>query len=324
MTRSWAGFVVVSVFVVAAAACGGGSGDDDDNAAADGGAGGGDGGAADAASGTPDGAGPSGFQEIIAREWSLPAGTELYRCTRVTLTEDMYVAAFRAIAPLGTHHTVLSVNETPTAADGDYDCGPTDLAHNMLFASGVGTDELAFPTGTAMKLHAGNQISLNLHLFNVSDGPLSGRSGTEIAVIPASQVVNEAEVVFGGTIGISIPPDPANEKTVVGGCTFTAPAKVITVWPHMHQIGRHMKVVHEASGGDVTLHDKDYSFNEQVNWPITPVDVAAGERIRIECTYLNDTGSTITFGDSSEDEMCFAGLYRYPATGAGLFDCVEF
>ena len=51
--------------------------------------------------------------------------------------------------------------------------------------------------------------------------------------------------------------------------------------------------------------------------------VRAGERLDVDCTFINGTGSTVTFGDSSDQEMCFVGIYRYPATNAGVFDCVE-
>jgi hypothetical protein len=47
-----------------------------------------------------------------------------------------------------------------------------------------------------------------------------------------------------------------------------------------------------------------------------------GDKITVECTYLNDTGKTVTFGESTLEEMCFAGTYRYPA-GRGSFMCVR-
>jgi hypothetical protein len=50
--------------------------------------------------------------------------------------------------------------------------------------------------------------------------------------------------------------------------------------------------------------------------------MAAGDRVRVECTHQNTTGSTVRFGDSSLQEMCFAGLYRYPAAG-GYFICTN-
>jgi hypothetical protein len=78
-----------------------------------------------------------------------------------------------------------------------------------------------------------------------------------------------------------------------------------------------MKVVAESSvDGDVTIHDAPYSFYEQRLYPIDPVEMNQGDRVRVACTYDNDTGQTVTFGDSSEQEMCFATMYRYPARGA--------
>ena len=47
-----------------------------------------------------------------------------------------------------------------------------------------------------------------------------------------------------------------------------------------------------------------------------------GSRIDVTCTYNNNTNPpvNIPFGDSSNQEMCFTGLYKYPA-GGGLFQC---
>ena len=38
----------------------------------------------------------------------------------------------------------------------------------------------------------------------------------------------------------------------------------------------------------------------------------------VECTYVNQTGQTVRWGESSDDEMCFGGFYRYPAIGEAL------
>ncbi len=266
-------------------------------------------------------AAPGDWQELIGREWSLPSASEVYRCVRTTLQEDVYIAGFRSLSPPGTHHTVLSVTEAPSAPDGSYDCTAEDLDHAMLFASGVGTGDLAFPAGVAVKVKAGQQLALNLHLYNASDDSLMGRSGTMVRVLAASEVEQEAEVVFGGTFEFELEPYMRGEAS--GSCRFAEDATVVALWPHMHQLGRHMTISHLRSDGEVTLLDRDYDFNEQVNYVIDPVEIKAGEGLKVECTYQNYTGRTVIFGDSSNDEMCFAGIYRYPATGAGLFDCVE-
>lgn len=296
-------------------ACGGGGGDDDSGGGGDGGAGGVDGGGG----GGVDGGGtPSGWTELITGTWTLAAGSESYWCARKTVTEDMYIVGLRAVAPTGTHHTVVSVVDNSGVADGEQSCGPGTLSDQMLFASGVGTDELLFPPGVAVKVSAGQQVLLNLHLFNVDEASINGTSGTEVKLVPASEVEELAEMVFAGTFLINIP--AGQMRTINGGCTFTDDQQVIMLWPHMHQYGTHMKATLDGT----TIHDDDYSFYEQVNYPLdTPLQVNAGQTINVQCTYMNTSGSNVTFGDSSEDEMCFLGLYRYPASAGGDIFCTN-
>jgi hypothetical protein len=265
-----------------------------------------------------------GWSSLITARWNLPAGgADRYRCARKTVAEDLYVRGFRSVSPPGTHHTVLGV-DAASGPDGELDCAAFTLAHRMLFASGVGTDELVLPEGVAIKIPAGTQLLINLHLFNAGDAALEGASGTEVLTVPASEVEQEAELVLAGRIGFSIPASPPGAAptpfTVTGGCRFARQQTVVTVWPHMHQIGIHMKVTHEPSGA--VWSDAPYSFDEQVNYTIPPTLVDGGDLVRVDCTYLNDTGQPVPFGDSSEQEMCFAGLYRYPAAGLGGF-CVN-
>lgn len=252
---------------------------------------------------------PGEWTTLIDGTWQLPAGTEGYWCARKTFSEDVYVKTFRALAPPGTHHTLL-LRDSGGAPDGEASCGPT-LGADMYFASGVGTDDLTFPEGVAVKIPAGTQLQLNLHLFNTTADPLSGVSGTLVKTVPASEVKQVAEMILPGTFSIAVPPN--GTQTVEGTCKFPGASTIATVWPHMHKYGTHMKVSYEGAGGTKVLHDGPFSFGEQKNYPIEPLLVAPGEAIRIECTYQNPTSNTITWGDSSESEMCFAGIYRYPA-----------
>jgi hypothetical protein len=304
----------LTLVLFAGPACGG---DDDDDgvdanpAGVDSGVGGVDAGpGADAAAAT--------WTSLITGTWTLAAGTEKYHCAKRTVAEDTYIRGFRGVAPLGTHHTVVTI-QAPDGPDGEFPCSPGTISDQMLFASGVGTDDLIFPAGVAVKVPGGMQVGLNLHLFNVGEATINGTSGTDIWVVPASEVTAEAEMMFAGTFSVVLP--AGQETTLQGDCLFAKDATVVTVWPHMHQLGTHMKVEH-VGAATATVHDEPYSFYEQVNYPITPLVVKAGESIRVHCTYNNTTGTTVYFGDSSEDEMCFSGLYRYPAANDGLF-CAE-
>jgi len=261
----------------------------------------------------------AGFETLITGSFTIPAGSEIYRCARVTVPQDMYISAFQAIAPLGTHHTVVTIDSSGQS-DGEFDCGAGTLSDQMLYASGVGTDVLEFPQGVAMKVSAGQQILLNLHLYNVGDQPISGTAGTSVKTMPVGDVVHEAEMLFAGPITLSVPP---GEQTVQADCTFQNAATIMTVWPHMHQYGTNMRVdVNRSGGGSEMIHNEPYAFAEQKNYPKTPmIQMNAGDKVHVTCTYMNTSGSTISFGDSSDDEMCFAGLYRYPKTAPSPF-CV--
>jgi hypothetical protein len=67
------------------------------------------------------------------------------------------------------------------------------------------------------------------------------------------------------------------------------------------------------------LHDGVYQFNEQIQLPLDPIlQLHAGDTITTECTYENNTGKDVTFGESSDTEMCFSVFFRYPKQGSGV------
>jgi hypothetical protein len=266
---------------------------------------------------------PDGYTKLIERSWSIPPGSfDTYKCVRVTIPQDTYITNIIARAPAGTHHTVLSIagGNGSSGPDGEQDCGVGTLGMVMLYASGVGTSPLDFPDGVGIKVSAGQQIHLNLHLFNSGDTPLEGESGiyVKMQTTPPAQI---AEMVFAGTFLVNIPSN--NTPTpVTGSCTESNNYSLFAVWPHMHQTARHQKVELVRNSVTTTLHDEDYSFNEQRYWLQSPiVDVQAGDQVKVTCTYVNNTGATIHWGDSSNEEMCFAGLYRFPAQNQGIYEC---
>lgn len=304
--------VLLGLLAMAVVGCGGGnpSGDDDGTPPMD-------------SSVTPDSPPvPPGFTRLIGRTWTLQAGQlDVYRCVRVTVPQDMYITNIMAQAPLGTHHTVLSIMQ---GANGEQDCGVGTLGLQMLYASGVGTSPLDFPTGVGIKVAAGTQIHLNLHLYNATDQAITGDS----AILVKAQATPPpilAELVFAGKARFSIPTSsPPQDYTVQGGCTVNTPYKLFAVWPHMHKLAKHQRVELIRGGTTTVLHDLAYKFEEQTYYLKTPeVQVQANDRINVKCTFHNDTGAVVSEGDSSDQEMCFSGLYRYPATNANLLSCVS-
>lgn len=273
----------------------------------------------DAASGSDAASPPADYVELVTADWSMPPGTEGYVCARVTATEDLYINAYRPIAPPGTHHTALTIDTDASRPDGTFPCEASTVGFQILFGSGVGTTPFELPEGIAYKLSAGQAVLLNLHLYNTDDAEISGTSGIEVKLLPASAVVEEAETLYIGNLNLTVPP---GQSTSYAECEMNADTTIFGVFPHMHKLGTHMLgVALPAAGGEVTLTDRPYSFEEQLNYRVDPpVQLQAGDLVRAACSYDNPGPNTVVFGDSSDDEMCILGLYRYPARG-GLSFC---
>lgn len=257
------------------------------------------------AAGPDAGAGSSGYARLVDTTWTLPAATEKYLCVRQTVTTDVWIRTLRPVSPIGTHHSVLMTG-APDQPDGVEDCD-SSLVKPAIYASGLGSQDLDMPDGVAIHLEKGDQLLLNLHLFNPSDTALTGTSGIEIGTIDPAAVVHEAGVVLAGkAAGLVVPP---NTSTQTGTCTTPAGATIFALAPHMHLLGTHMKVSYQ---GRVVM-DQDYAFDEQRFQMATPaITTVAGGKYVVECTYTNHTGAPVYFGEHTAEEMCFALTFVYP------------
>ena len=52
-----------------------------------------------------------------------------------------------------------------------------------------------------------------------------------------------------------------------------------------------------------------------------PLNVPAGGGFTFDCEWDNTTTSTVNFGESATDEMCFFWVYDYPANPSGAQVC---
>jgi hypothetical protein len=276
-----------------------------------GGGGGGDDTSVDADPGAPD-ARPDGWLTLISSSWEIAPGEE-YRCERLTITEDVWIKNFRSVIPLGHHHAVLTLEDSPGQPDGQVVCDAGTNAPLMIYGSAPGTEDITMPDGVAVKVPAGSQLNLNLHLYNTQ--PSTDLAGvSEILYQPVAEAeipsTVEAEVVLMGSVSFTV--DPGTD-TVTGSCSMTGPTTLFMTNPHMHKLGAHAVVTARRAAGDVVVHDGPYDFMDQRFYPIDPeVPMETGDSVEIVCTYNNDTGAAVPFGDSTDQEMCFATTYRYP------------
>jgi hypothetical protein len=114
-------------------------------------------------------------EEIIGRDWALPAGSEMFKCVGVLMDHDIHIDDLETRRPLGEHHAILSVSDRLLGPGethpGEYDCTSRNIDPQVLFDSVL---PVAMPDGIDVK--AGQYLNLNLHLFNASDEEITGHS----------------------------------------------------------------------------------------------------------------------------------------------------
>lgn len=255
--------------------------------------------------------------ELIGGDWTLGPGGEGYRCVRRTIDRDIYIRELNPIDPDGTHHTVVTYMEDSSIPDESIPCSVVNHAPKMIFGSGVGTEPFVMPEGVAIRIPAGAQVMINLHLFNAGSEHIEGHSGLEVVTVPPSEVVHEAGSVLAGDEFFTIPA-MASDHWITGRCTMDEPTTLFALFPHMHQYGDYQRVHVETATGDALIFEDTYSFDDQRYRHIEPIELQRGDRIRVDCRYQNPTSSNVRWGDSSLTEMCYAGLLFYPPRPFGL------
>jgi len=207
------------------------------------------------------------------------------------------------------------------------------LYAGMSFLTGwaPGDDDLKpFPSDVGMDMPTGpGSLRLDMHYFNTGNSKSEqDKSGLAICVVkgarlrPKRAAVTMGFTVFGPVLA------PANKKghQATSSCRVsgTRPVTLMSASPHAHKYARHMKfTVRKASGQEIVMHDMPFKFGEQGSYPLDPpVVLNAGDTVTTTCTFDNDTNRNITFGESTENEMCFNFASYYPkgalTCGGGL------
>jgi hypothetical protein len=256
-----------------------------------------------------DGDVPEETMRLVASPFELEAADEMYQCTRTTLDRDMWVTGWHPTVPAGIHHIVLLRDPQPEAEDGTEPCDPFAADQQVLFATGaLPPNALDMPDGVALRLDAGDHLVMNVHLINTTDTRIAEETVLDVTFTASQAGQEEAETLFVGPLNFTIP--PGNDQKIEGACTMNGSTNEFADGPHMHALGKSMKVWADSNGERQLVYDEP--FNDTIYELFDPVPMVEGDQIHVECTYDNTTGADVEFGSSAKDEMCFAAVYRYP------------
>ena len=119
---------------------------------------------------------------------------------------------------------------------------------------------------------------------------------------------------------------PAGESHYVrtASAEVVADAKAIGIFPHMHWVGREMKIKAVLPDGTETplIWIKDWDFNWQGQYTFEkPVSLPKGTKLELTAIYDNSADNPrnpskppqpVRFGEQTTDEMCLCGVQIVP------------
>ena len=99
--------------------------------------------------------------------------------------------------PAGQFRMWVVTSSAPTnPTPGDFECALDTLAapgNRLIYAAGLGTNDIDFPSGVGVRVRSGQYVTLILHLVNVQGTTLSGTSG--VTARTTSQLSTEADML---------------------------------------------------------------------------------------------------------------------------------
>ena len=237
-------------------------------------------------------------------------------------TEPTYITGFDVLVdqPAVVHHTLLAIDYGGDAGAGSGESDLTDgwdcrnpIAEDdwgILHAWAPGMEPTAFEDG-GLLVNPGDQIVLQMHYYaKPSDVGTIDQSGYRFRTAP--KVTHTIAMAPMGPTGFRIAAGEVEDATEDYLNDYNVDITVYGVFPHMHTLGQGYESTLQNADGSTTClaranawdfgHQMTYLYDEPAIWH-------KGETLTTRCTYDNTTDSTVTYGEGTNQEMCFFLFY---------------
>ena len=189
-------------------------------------------------------------------------------------------------------------------ANGNYIPSTLMITSHLNFVTGTQWPRMTYhyPPGVAMRIPADAGFDINAHYVNRSSEIIQGEIYANLHTVDSSQVEHVAERLFMNNVDINLPPN----ATTTLNKTFVVDKKVqiFQLFSHAHEHMTEFRVFVDGGPRDGELVYIAYDWEHPPILELNPtLTLEAGQGLRLQATYNNDTNSTINFGFLSSDEM---------------------
>ncbi len=249
------------------------------------------------------------------------------------LVEDKQVVAvdFRPGNSRVVHHVVSFVDTSGKGRELDaahpgpgYASGPGGVKVPNARIQGVwapGNLPRFLPTGVGRPLPKGSDVLIQVHYHKTGKVEMDR---TQVALYFAKEpVTRTAHTAIWGPFNIDIPPNaPRHEQRL--SITLPAPIQVLNIMPHMHLLGKEMKVTATLPDGThknlVWITNWDYRWQDSYRYK-EPLRLPKGTKVEVVAYWDNTSDNPLNpsnpprrvrFGEQTTDEMAFAIMEIIP------------
>jgi len=260
---------------------------------------------------------------------TVKAGQENTQCIVVSLKNaaQIHVGQIHDLLGTASHHMILyklaaGTAEQPTP----FDCQPFQSAlnpstGNPLIISQKVDDTLTLPQNVAFTLDPNQIVRLEMHYINANPNTdVTLVTTSTLTTIPDADYKYDASFLFIGDPQINI---PANSTWSTGVQYFQLPSNYNSsnfwaITGHEHHLGTKVQIWSAQSSSDPgSLIYTSTSWSDPPVTPFSPpIHIPAGGGYKFQCDYDNTTNSSVSFGESANNEMCFFWAYYWPSQGA--------
>jgi hypothetical protein len=271
----------------------------------------------------------------MAEPFNIPAQSrDIYQCfvipTGVTENKNIAAVEFRPGNRRVVHHAIMYLDDSGTGRAKDAATseqgyrsygGIGFLPSGGLGGWAPGVEARMLPDGYARFMQGNSDLCLQVH-YHPSGKPETDQS--EVGIYFAK--TKPKHMLTGIALfnhKINIAPGDADYR-MEEEVTLPCDVRALMVWPHMHLLGREMKVV--ATTPDereiplLWVNDWDFNWQDGYEYKNPPL-LPAGSKIKMTARYDNSKNNPVnpnnppkrvTFGEQTTDEMCLCTLIVYP------------
>lgn len=259
--------------------------------------------------------------ELKLAEQIIPPGEERIICHYLEkTTQELLLTEFKGYQGKFGHHVALFEPLEQVAPGTVRDCSE---AKDMLTLMPILAD-VELSDGLAVKVPAGTQIVLQSHYVNTTQEPIAVRDVAHLRKTTADQVTDYVGFLGLSDVWINIPSSP--EVVRAFECEVPFDARILSLGAHMHEWGKRfaIDVVRKDGTTERPLsiepwtalmrdHPPEVKFGLE-----SPLMLRAGDKLRTECVYHNDTATPLEF----PKEMCATfGFFVAPPGGQPRLLC---